>query len=48
MLTLEVYPSMKHQCKQQLLYFIDEALKLTNRTHLDSSITNMCRALSDG
>uniref|UniRef100_A0A1I8BL51 SOSS complex subunit A homolog n=1 Tax=Meloidogyne hapla TaxID=6305 RepID=A0A1I8BL51_MELHA len=47
-LTLEVFPFMKHQCRQQLLYFIDETLKLQLRTNLDSSITNICRALSDG
>jgi len=39
---------MKHSCKQQLLYFIDETLKLQLRTNLDSSFTNICRALSDG
>uniref|UniRef100_A0A915LPM0 SOSS complex subunit A homolog n=1 Tax=Meloidogyne javanica TaxID=6303 RepID=A0A915LPM0_MELJA len=47
-LTLECFPFMKHSCKQQLLYFIDETLKLQLRTNLDSSFTNICRALSDG
>lgn len=47
MLILELFHFMKSHCKQQLLYFIDEALKL-QKTNLDSSITNICRALSDG
>uniref|UniRef100_A0A915MP47 SOSS complex subunit A homolog n=1 Tax=Meloidogyne javanica TaxID=6303 RepID=A0A915MP47_MELJA len=47
-LTLECFPFMKHSRKQQLLYFIDETLKLQLRTNLDSSFTNICRALSDG
>jgi hypothetical protein len=44
---LELYPQLRQQCRQQLVYFFEEAIR-KNVPSLESALANMCRALSDG
>lgn len=46
MILLELYPQLRSQCRQQLLQFFNEAMKLGVR--LESILSNFCRSLSDG